>query len=208
MARLLYSAITSLDGYVADQAGTFDWSMPDDEVHACINDLIRPVATHLYGRRMYDVLAVWETIDSGPTEPEVIRDFATLWRAADKVVYSTTLETPRSARTRIERAFDADEIRRMKEATDHDLTIGGPTIAARAFEARLIDDVHLFINPIVVGGGLRALPPARVDLELLGNRRFANGVVHLHYRTTGGARDHERPFGVAPRAPRRLRLDQ
>ena len=188
MAKLLYSAITSLDGYVADEAGTFDWSVPDDEVHAYINDVMRTVGTHLYGRRMYEVLAAWETIDTGPTQPEVIRDFAALWRAADKVVYSTTLETPRSARTRIERTFDADGIRRIKAVADHDLAIGGPTVAARAFEAALIDEVHLFVNPVIVGGGLRALPPTRVDLELLDDRRFANGVVDLHYRTTGRPR--------------------
>ena len=178
--RLIYSALCSLDGYVADVTGEFGWAAPDEEVHAAVNDLVRTVRTHIYGRRMYDVLSVWETMDTDP-EPDVIGDFAALWRAADKVVYSTTLAEPSSARTRIERGFDADAVQAMKAAGD--VSIGGPTLAAEAFRAGLVDECHLFISPVSVGGGLAALPnDIRVDLELVYERRFANGVVHLGYR--------------------------
>jgi dihydrofolate reductase len=178
MARLIYSAIASLDGYVADEHGSWDWSAPDDEVHATVNDLMRPARTHLYGRRMYDVLVAWETID----DPDpAIRDFAQIWRSADKVVYSRTLEAVSSARTRIEREFDPEAVRAMK--ADGDLVIGGPELAAQAIRAGLVDEVHLFLSPVVVGGGNPALPAGlRADLELLGERSFGNGVVHLGYR--------------------------
>lgn len=183
MASLIYAALTSLDGYVADTTGGFDWAAPDEAVHAVVNDLMRPSGTHLYGRRMYDVLAVWETMDTGPGQPDVIRDYAELWRSADKVVYSTTLTEPRTRRTRIERSFDADDVRALKASAERDLIIGGPTIAGLAFAAGLVDECHLFVNPVIVGGGLAALPhDMRVDLDLVGMQGFGNGVVHLHYR--------------------------
>ena len=182
MARLIYSAITSLDGYVADETGDFDWAAPDDEVHALVNDLERPVGTYLYGRRMYEVMAYWETAPADGDQPSEVRDFATIWRAADKIVYSTTLEAVSSARTRIERAFDPEAVRRMKTSAERDITVGGPALAAQAIAAGLVDECHLFVNPIVVGGGTRALPDGvRVELELRDERRFASGVVHLHY---------------------------
>ncbi len=183
MAKLIYSAITSLDGYVADEDGNFDWSMPDEEVHSFVNDLERSVGTHLYGRRLYEVLTAWETWDTSD-EPPSIQDFAEIWRAADKVVYSRTLEKPSTARTRIEREFDPDTVRRMKEESDRDLLIGGPELAAHAIRAGLVDEWHLFVSPVVVGGGTPSLPDGvRVNLELKDERRFQNGVVYLSYRT-------------------------
>jgi dihydrofolate reductase len=178
MGRLIYSAIASLDGYVADEHGRWDWSEPDEEVHAFVNDLMRPAGTHLYGRRMYEVLAAWETME----DPDpVIRDYAQLWRAADKVVYSRALQDVSSARTRIEREFEPEAVRRMK--AEQDLLVGGPQLAAQAIEAGLVDECHLFLSPVVVGGGKQAFPDGmRVRLELVGERRFGNGVVHLHYR--------------------------
>jgi dihydrofolate reductase len=180
MARLIYSAITSLDGYVADVDGKFDWAAPDDEVHAFVNDLERPVGTYLYGRRMYEVMAGWETLED---EQPVARDFAEIWRAADKIVYSRTLATVSTARTRIEREFDPEAVRQLKAQAGRDITVGGPDLAAQAIKAGLVDELHLFLTPVVVGGGKRALPDgAFVKLELLDERRFGNGVVHLHYR--------------------------
>ena len=185
MATLIYSAITSLDGYVADENGTFDWAAPDDEVHAFVNDLERPVGTYLYGRRMYEVMAFWETAHTLPELTPIIRYFAAIWQMADKIVYSKTLETVSSARTRIERDFDPEAIRRMKAVADSPISVGGPDLAAQALKAGLIDECHLFVAPIVVGGGTRALPNhVRLKLELLDERRFGNGVVHLHYRIT------------------------
>jgi dihydrofolate reductase len=178
--KLVYTAITSLDGYVADEAGTFDWAAPDEEVHAFVNDLERPIGTYLYGRRLYDVMAPWETMQSG--EP-TIQDYARIWQSADKVVYSRTLDEVASARTRIEREFDPDAVRRMKETSERDLSVGGPHLAAQAIRAGLVDEIHLFVNPVIVGGGTAALPDkARVALELLDERRFGNGVVYLSYR--------------------------
>jgi dihydrofolate reductase len=183
MAKLIYSAITSLDEYVEDEEGKFDWAAPDDEVHAFVNDLERPIGTYLYGRRMYDTMRFWETVSAGADQPAAIRDFAEIWRAADKIVYSRTLQTVSSARTRIERDFDADVIRRLKETSRSDITIGGAELAAQAIASGLVDECHLFLGPIVVGGGKRALPDnVRMQLELLDERRFHNGVVHLHYR--------------------------
>jgi dihydrofolate reductase len=183
MAKVIYSAITSLDGYVADADGNFDWAMPSDEVHAFVNDLERPVGTHLYGRRMYEVMAAWETMDLAG-QSAVMRDYAEIWRAANKIVYSRTLEVTSSARTRIERDFDVDAVRQMKAEAERDISVGGPTLAASAIEAGLVDDYHLLLHPIVVGGGKQALPHhVRVELELLDGCRFAGGVVHLHYRT-------------------------
>ena len=184
MAKLFYTAITSLDGYVADEDGKFDWAAPDAEVHAFVNDLERPIGTYLYGRRLYDTMVAWETMPSRPDEPPVIRDYAEIWRSADKVVYSTTLETVASARTRIEREFDADAVRQIKASADRDVSVGGSHLAAQAIKAGLVDECHLFLTPVIVGGGTRALPDhVRVGLELLDERRFGNGVVHLHYRT-------------------------
>jgi dihydrofolate reductase len=183
MARLVYSALTSLDGYVADERGNFDWAVPSDEVHAFVNDLQRSIGTHLYGRRLYEVMRAWETMDTLPDQPAVVLDFAAIWQAADKVVYSRTLESVSTARTRLERAFDPEEVRRMKGTSEHDLLIGGPELAAHAFEAGLVDDVHLFLSPVIVGGGTRALPDrVRLDLELVDERRFANGTVYMHHR--------------------------
>ena len=180
MAELIYSAIASLDGYVADEQGNWDWSMPDPEVHAAVNDLERPVGTHLYGRRMYEVLVAWETMD----DPEpLMRDYAEIWRGAEKIVYSSTLEEVSSARTRIERRFDPEAVRELKRTADRDLAIGGPTLAAEAFAAGLVDRVNLFLSPVIVGGGTPALPDGvRLDLALVDERRFGNGVVHLAYR--------------------------
>ncbi len=184
MARLIYSAVTSLDGYIADENGNFDWAAPDEEVHAFVNDLERPIGTYLYGRRMYEVMAVWETAHTFADQLPVIQDFATIWQAADKIVYSRTLDTVSSARTRIERAFDPDAIRQMKALAERDISVGGPDLAAQAIKAGLVDECHLFLTPIVVGGGKQSLPNnIRWHLELLDERRFGNGVVHLHYRT-------------------------
>jgi dihydrofolate reductase len=181
MAELIYSAIASLDGYVADEDGRFDWSVPDEDVHAFVNDLERAVGTMLLGRRMYEVLVAWETIDDPAPE---IRDFAQIWRATDKVVYSRTLQQVSSARTRIEHDFDPDAVRRMKAAAERDLGVGGPELAARAIRAGLVDELRLFLSPIVVGGGTPALPDGSSwPLELLEERRFGNGVVYLRYRS-------------------------
>jgi dihydrofolate reductase len=182
VARLRFAAICSLDGYVNDERGNFDWSAPDEEVHAFANDLERGIGTHLLGRRMYEVLAVWDTMPTGPDQPAAIREFAEVWRTTDKVVYSGTLEDVRSARTRIERTFEPEAVRRMKAEAREDLSVGGPTLAAEAFRSGLVDDVHLFLNPVVIGSGTRALPGGvRLDLDLVDEHRFANGVVHLHH---------------------------
>jgi dihydrofolate reductase len=184
MAKLIYSAITSLDGYAADEDGNFDWAEPDEEVHAFVNDLERPIDTYLYGRRMYEVMVAWETMDLAD-QPTFIRHYAEIWRAADKVVYSTTLDAVSSARTRIERALEPEAVRQTKATAARDISIGGPNLAAQAIAAGLVDEIHLLLSPIVVGGGTRSLPErVRVGLELLDERRFGNGVVHLHYRTS------------------------
>ncbi len=184
MAKLIYSAITSLDGYVADENGNFDWAAPDEEVHAFVNDLERPVGTYLYGRRMYEVMWYWETAPTSGDAPPVMRDYADIWQAADKIVFSKTLEEAPTARTRIERVFDPDAIRQLKASAERDITVGGPELAGQAIKAGLVDEIHLFLTPVVVGGGNQALPDGvRVQLELLDERRFENGVVHLHYRT-------------------------
>jgi dihydrofolate reductase len=184
MAKLVYTAIMSLDGYVADEDGNFDWSAPDEEVHAFINNLERPIGTYLCGRRLYETMVVWETMPSGPDEPSVIRDYAEIWRSADKIVYSTTLSSVSSERTRIERDFEPDAVRQIKASADRDASVGGAHLAAQAIKAGLVDEYHLFVTPVVVGGGTAALPDhVRTDLELLDERRFGNGVVYLHYRT-------------------------
>ena len=184
MAKLIYSVIASLDGYVADEAGDFGWAVPDEEVHAFINDLDRPLGTYLYGRRMYETMAGWETDPTLADRSPLTRDFAELWQAADKIVYSGTLEAAPTARTRIERDFDPGAVRRMKASAGRDLIVGGPNLAAQAFRAGLVDECHLFVAPIVVGGGKRSLPAGvRVKLKLLEERRFEGGMVYLHYLT-------------------------
>ena len=184
MAKLIYSAITSLDGYTADEDGNFDWAAPDEEVHRFVNDLERPVGTYLYGRRMYEVMAPWETDPTLADQSRVMRDFAELWQAADKIVYSKTLETPSTARTRIEPDFDPEAVRQMKTQAERDITVSGPDLAAQAIKAGLVDEFQLFFVPIVVGGGNQALPDhVRLELELLDERRFGSGVVHLRYAT-------------------------
>jgi dihydrofolate reductase len=181
MGNLIYSAITSLDGYVADAEGNFDWAAPGDEVHAFVNDLERPVGTYLYGRRMYEMMVPWETMTD---ERPVMRDFAAIWKAADKIVYSRTLESTTSARTRIEREFDPEAVRALKASAERDLTVGGAELAGHALRAGAVDEIQLFLNPVVVGGGKRALSDGvRVGLELLDEHRFGNGVVYLRYRT-------------------------
>jgi dihydrofolate reductase len=184
MAKLIYSAIASLDGYIADENGNFDWAAPDQEVHTFVNDLERPVGTYLYGRRMYEVMRAWEHPEAFPDQSPHMRDFAAIWQAADKVVYSRTLETASTARTRIERDFDPDAVRRLKESAERDLTVSGPHLAAQAFQAGLVDECQLFLAPMIVGGGNRALPDhVHLALELLDERRFGGGMVFLRYRT-------------------------
>jgi dihydrofolate reductase len=181
MAKLIYSAITSLDGYVEDAEGNFDWGGPDDELHAFINDLERPIDTYLYGRRMYETMVFWETVATGADQAAVARNFAAIWRG-EKVVYSRTLESASSAKTRIERELDPEAVRQMKEAAGSDITIGGSEFAGEAIRAGLVDECHLFLNPILVGGGKRALPyNVRARLQLIDERRLRSGVVHLHY---------------------------
>ena len=188
MANLIFSAIASLDGFTVDSNGEFDWAAPDEEVHAFVNDQERAIGTYLYGRRMYETMVYWETAATGDDEPTVARDYAEIWRAADKVVYSSTLAEVSSPRTRLEREFDPAAVRRLKEAAERDLTVGGPGLAAHAFGHGLVDECHLFLNPVSVGGGTPALPAGRrVELELLAERRFGNGVVFLRYRVRDGA---------------------
>jgi dihydrofolate reductase len=182
MARLIYATQTSLDGYIADEHGNFDWAMPDSEVHAFINDLERPIGTYLYGRRLYETMVYWESLAASPDEPPTVNDYAELWRATDKIVYSTTLETASSGRTRIERTFDPGTVHAMKDAADRDLSIGGPGLAAHALKAGLVDEVSTFVYPVIVGGGNRFLPDrVRTRLQLLDERTFTSGVVYLRY---------------------------
>ena len=186
MADLIYMALTSLDGYVADPYGGFGWAVPDAEVHSFVNERLRPVRTYLYGRRMYEVVSAWEHVAPAAGQPAYVDDFAAMWRAADKVVYSATLAGPTTARTRLERRFDPDAVRSLKTHAAGDFAIAGPTLAAHAFEAGLVDELSLFVFPVVVGGGKRALPPdERLALELREERRFASGVAYLRYRVRG-----------------------
>jgi dihydrofolate reductase len=186
VAKLIYMTIASLDGYVADEDGKFDWATPDEQVHAFVNDLERPIGTHLYGRRLYEVMVGWETMHTLPDQTPQTLDFAAIWQAAEKVVYSRTLETVSTARTRIERDFDPDAVRQRKAEADRDITIGGATLAGEAIRAGLVDELHVIASPIVVGGGTRSLPDGvRWELELLDERRFANGVVYLRYAASG-----------------------
>lgn len=182
MANLIYSFIMSLDGYVADRDGRFDWGEPDEEVHTFVNGLQRGIGTFLFGRRLYEVMVAWEDPSAFAQEPPYIQDFAELWKAADKVVFSRTLDRPSSERTRIEREFDADAVRQLKADAGQDLAVGGPELASSAIRAGLVDEFQMFISPVVVGGGKRYLPDdVRLDLELLEERRFGNGVVFLRY---------------------------
>jgi dihydrofolate reductase len=187
MARLIYSAIASADGYVEDATGSFDWAAPDEELLRFVNDLERPVGTYLYGRRMYETMLYWETADTVPGQPSSVRDFTGIWQAAGKIVFSTTLPSVSTASTRIERNFDPGMIRQLKSATQHDMTVGGADLAGQAIKAGLVDELQLFLVPAVVGGGKRALPHGvRSDLELLDTRRFACGAVYLRYRPSSG----------------------
>lgn len=182
MAKLIYSAIASLDGYVEDEHGDFQWAAPDAEVHTFVNDLERPVGTYLYGRRMYETMAYWETVDRD-TQSAESRDFTDIWRAADKIVYSRTLKAPSTTRTRIESAFEPAAVRQLKESASSDLSIGGAEIASAALTTGLVDELQLILHPIIVGGGKPALPDGfRVGLELLDERRFKGGAVYLRYR--------------------------
>jgi len=184
VSKLIYSMIASLDGFVADESGRFDWAEPDESVHSFINDLERSVGTYLLGRRMYGVMSWWEAIGESSELPPHIADFTKLWREADKVVYSATLSDVSTSQTRIERHFDPDAVRAMKAGSERDISIGGPTLASAAIAAGLVDEYQLFVSPVIVGGGLRAfLDVPGQDLELLGERRFDNGFVYLRYRT-------------------------
>jgi dihydrofolate reductase len=185
MADLIYSVIASMDGYIEDDAGRFDWAAPDGEVHAFVNELEQPVGTYLYGRRMYETMVFWDDPPDLAGQPTVGQEFAEIWQAADKVVYSRTLQTVSSARTRLEREFDPEAVRRLKATAARDLSVGGPELAAQAVAAGLVDEYHLFLVPVVVGRGKHAFPEtqARVKLELLDERRFRSGMVYLRYRT-------------------------
>ena len=185
MGKLIYAAIASLDGYIEDTAGRFEWAAPNEEVHAFVNELERPVGTYLYGRRMYETMVFWEDPPGVAEEPAVFQDFAKIWQSAEKIVYSKALPSVKSAKTRIERDFDPEAVRQLKAATDRDLTVGGAELAAQAINAALVDEVQLLLVPVLVGGGKRAFPDtnAPVDLQLLDERRFRNGTVYLHYRT-------------------------
>ncbi len=187
MAKLIFTAIASLDGFVADEDGRFDWAEPDEEVHTFVNELERSVGTYLYGRRMYEVMVAWDAPDAVADQPSFIHEFASIWQAADKIVYSTTLTTASTARTRIERDFDPEKVRELKASAEADIAVGGPGLAAHAFRAGLVDECHLFVAPAVVGGGTRLFPNVRAKLELVDERRFSNGTVHLRYLVTTSA---------------------
>jgi dihydrofolate reductase len=186
MAKLVYTTIASLDGYITDEAGAIDWAEPDPEVFGFINDLERGIGTYLYGRRLYETMLYWETFDAAEEQSPHVSEFAAIWRKAAKVVYSRTLGTVSSARTQIERVFDPTAVRAMKATAAHDLSVGGPDLAGQAMATGLVDEIHLLLMPVMVGGGTPALPGHfHSNLELLGVDRFASGVVHLHYRFRG-----------------------
>jgi dihydrofolate reductase len=186
LAKLIYSPISSLAGYVADEDGNWDWSAPDEEVHSFVNELGRPIGTYLLGRRMYEVLAVWDKPEEFDDESPTIAEYAEVWQSADKIVYSKTLETVSTARTRIETDFDPEAVRQLKATADRDLSVGGPELAAQALKAGLVDEVQLFLAPVVVGGGNPSLPDdLKLELELLDQRRFGNGTVYLRYSVGG-----------------------
>ena len=184
MAKLIYSAIASADGYVEDAAGNFDWAAPDEELLRFVNDLERPVGTYLYGRRMYETMLYWENGDNVAGQPPVVQDFADIWQAADKIVFSRTLGSVSSSKTQIERNFDPGKVRQLKSAAGHDMSVGGADLAGQAIKAGLVDELQLLLVPVIVGGGKPALPgDVRLDMELLETRRFAGGTVYLRYRT-------------------------
>lgn len=184
MVYLIYSALSSLDGYIEDMEGRFDWAVPDEEVHQFVNDLERSAGTYLLGRRMYETMMVWETDPGFAADSPITRDYAEIWQAANKIVYSKTLKAVSTRKTRLERTFDAEDIRHLKEVVEQDITIGGPDLAAHAFRAGLVDEVQLFVTPVILGGGKKSLPAkVRIELELLEERRFGNGMVFLRYRT-------------------------
>ena len=186
MAKLIYSMFTSLDGYTEDADGSFDWSTPDEEVHSYVNELVSSVGTHLYGRKMYETMVYWETAHTIPDQPRFVLDWARQWQAAEKIVFSRTLTEARSARTRIEREFDPDAVRRLKAHTEHDMTVDGPELAAHGIRAGLVDEFQVIVCPVIVGGGKRFFPNGvRLDLKLIEDRRFGNGVVILRYATSG-----------------------
>ena len=183
IAKLIYSAIASLDGYVADEHGNFDWAMPDEEIHAFVNDLERPIGTHLYGRRMYETMKVWDSDEILEDQPRVMRDYAEIWRGADKIVYSRSLEEVETSRTRLERAFDPEAVRALKEAEERDIGVGGAELAGQALAACLVDEIQLFLVPAVVGCGKPALSVQdHLALQLVDERSFANGTIYLHHR--------------------------
>ncbi len=190
MGKLIYSMLTSLDGYTEDEHGRFGWGAPEDEeVHSYINALASSLDTYLYGRRMYETMVYWETAHTIPDQPQFVLDWARQWQAAQKVVYSRTLAEPRSARTRVEREFDPDAVRRLKADAEHDISVDGPELAAQAIRAGLVDEFQMIVCPAVVGGGKRFFPDGvRLDLELLEERRFGNGVLILRYGVRGVAR--------------------
>lgn len=179
MAKLIYITNASLDGFVEDDAGAFDWVNPD-QVHAFITELIQPIGTYLYGRRLYQTMAYWD----GPVEgyPAQYREFARTWQKAEKIVFSRTLASATTPKTRVERNFDPDSIRKLKRDAQRDITIGGAEVAKLALEADLVDECHLFVNPVIVGGGKPAFRSVRRSLDLLETRRFSNGVIHVRYR--------------------------
>jgi len=185
MAHLIYSAILSLDGYIEDADGNFDWAMPDEEVHKFINDLERDVGTYLYGRRMYEMMTIWETDPEFAAESPLTQDFAKIWQAAEKIVYSETLESASTRKTKIERNFDPESIQQLKKTAGQNIAIGGSGLAAHVFRAGLIDELHLFLTPIIVGGGKKSIPlNIRLELELMDERRFGNGTLFLRYRVS------------------------
>lgn len=184
MANLIYAGIVSLDGYFADTNDKFDWAMPGEKVHSFINDLERKIGTHLYGRRLYEIMAAWETLDTLAGQSPFVLDYANIWRAADKIVFSKSLKTVSSARTTIEREFNGEAVRNLKNNSRADLSVGGPDLAAHAIKAGLVDAYHLFITPVLVGGGKPFFPPdIHLNLKLVDECRFDNGMVHLHYKT-------------------------
>lgn len=186
MAKLIYATPTSLDGYIADETGSPDWAAPDEEGFAFINDLLRSIGLYLYGRKMYETMAIWETPHLIPGLTSAMLNFARTWQAADKIVYSTSLESVSAAKTRLEREFDPQVVRGLKAELTHDVSVGGPTLAAHAIRTGLVDEYHLFVVPVMIGGGRRVLPTdVCVKLDLLDERRFANGMVYLRYRTQG-----------------------
>lgn len=183
MGKLIYTAIASADGYVEDAKGRFEWAEPDDELLGAVNELERPIGTYLYGRRMYETMLPWQTAHTVPGQPPLVGEFTTIWQAAGKIVFSRTLPSVTTARTRLERDFDPGMVRQLKSAAAHDMTVGGADLAGQALAAGLVDELGLFLLPVLVGGGKPALPKdLRLKLELLDTRRFASGAIYLRYR--------------------------